>query len=156
MRAVTGRPLPAGRATHINRTTVSAFSTSACPAFDNDQSGGLHCYRTALSGCDTRARQERTLSAFDNKNRLVTGAGSGIGPAMAVAFAQAGAHVVVCPTQPRSSMARSCRWAAAGQRPDAMPRKKHALIETCQQAPGHLPSSSLRRRAPLGPSSPRT
>jgi NAD(P)-dependent dehydrogenase (short-subunit alcohol dehydrogenase family) len=36
------------------------------------------------------------LSAFNNKICLITGAGSGIGRAMAVAFAKTGARVVVC------------------------------------------------------------
>ncbi|MBB5783409.1 SDR family NAD(P)-dependent oxidoreductase [Nonomuraea jabiensis] len=36
------------------------------------------------------------MSAFDNKICLITGAGSGIGRAMAVGFAKAGARVVVC------------------------------------------------------------
>jgi NAD(P)-dependent dehydrogenase (short-subunit alcohol dehydrogenase family) len=37
-----------------------------------------------------------TSSTFDNRIALITGAGSGIGQAMAVAFAKAGARVVVC------------------------------------------------------------
>ncbi|MFG1706250.1 SDR family NAD(P)-dependent oxidoreductase [Nonomuraea sp. M3C6] len=43
------------------------------------------------------------MSTFDNKVGLVTGAGSGIGRAMAVAFAKAGARVVVCDVNPDSA-----------------------------------------------------
>jgi NAD(P)-dependent dehydrogenase (short-subunit alcohol dehydrogenase family) len=41
-----------------------------------------------------------TNNLFDGRVSLVTGAGSGIGRAMAVAFAQAGAHVVVADIDP--------------------------------------------------------
>ncbi|MER6004867.1 SDR family NAD(P)-dependent oxidoreductase [Nonomuraea angiospora] len=43
------------------------------------------------------------MSAFDSKIRLVTGAGSGIGRAMAVAFAKSGARVVVCDVNEESA-----------------------------------------------------
>jgi NAD(P)-dependent dehydrogenase (short-subunit alcohol dehydrogenase family) len=43
------------------------------------------------------------LSTFDSKVALVTGAGSGIGRAMAVAFAKAGARVVACDVNPESA-----------------------------------------------------
>ncbi|MEV1172683.1 glucose 1-dehydrogenase [Nonomuraea sp. NPDC049784] len=43
------------------------------------------------------------MSAFDNKICLIIGAGSGIGRAMAVAFAKAGARVVVCDVNEESA-----------------------------------------------------
>ncbi|MEV1179135.1 glucose 1-dehydrogenase [Nonomuraea sp. NPDC049784] len=43
------------------------------------------------------------MSTFDSKVALVTGAGSGIGRAMAVAFAKAGARVVACDVNPESA-----------------------------------------------------
>ncbi|GAA4973058.1 NAD(P)-dependent dehydrogenase (short-subunit alcohol dehydrogenase family) [Nonomuraea thailandensis] len=43
------------------------------------------------------------MSAFDNKSCLITGAGSGIGRAIAVAFAKAGARVVVCDVNEESA-----------------------------------------------------
>ncbi|MEV4109736.1 glucose 1-dehydrogenase [Nonomuraea sp. NPDC049695] len=43
------------------------------------------------------------MSSFDSKVALVTGAGSGIGRAMAVAFAKAGALVVACDVNPESA-----------------------------------------------------
>ncbi|MEV6041595.1 SDR family NAD(P)-dependent oxidoreductase [Nonomuraea sp. NPDC052116] len=43
------------------------------------------------------------MSAFDSKICLVTGAGSGIGRAMAVAFAKSGARVVVCDVNEESA-----------------------------------------------------
>jgi NAD(P)-dependent dehydrogenase (short-subunit alcohol dehydrogenase family) len=43
------------------------------------------------------------LTTFENKVCLVTGAGSGIGRAMAVAFAKAGARVVVCDVNAESA-----------------------------------------------------
>jgi NAD(P)-dependent dehydrogenase (short-subunit alcohol dehydrogenase family) len=43
------------------------------------------------------------LSAFDSKICLITGAGSGIGQATAVAFGKAGARVVVCDVNEESA-----------------------------------------------------
>ncbi|GAA3612977.1 SDR family oxidoreductase [Nonomuraea rosea] len=43
------------------------------------------------------------MTTFENKVCLVTGAGSGIGRAMAVAFAKAGARVVVCDVNAESA-----------------------------------------------------
>ncbi|MEV4582083.1 SDR family oxidoreductase [Nonomuraea jabiensis] len=43
------------------------------------------------------------MSAFDNKICLITGAGSGIGRAMAVGFAKAGARVVACDVNEESA-----------------------------------------------------
>ncbi|WP_436763592.1 SDR family NAD(P)-dependent oxidoreductase [Streptosporangium sp. V21-05] len=40
------------------------------------------------------------MNTFDDKVALITGAGSGIGRAMAIAFAEAGARVVVCDIDP--------------------------------------------------------
>ncbi|GAA2272278.1 SDR family oxidoreductase [Nonomuraea roseoviolacea subsp. roseoviolacea] len=44
-----------------------------------------------------------TSSAFDGRVTLITGAGSGIGRAMAAAFAGAGARVVVCDIDPAAA-----------------------------------------------------
>ncbi|GGO67021.1 SDR family NAD(P)-dependent oxidoreductase [Nonomuraea cavernae] len=44
-----------------------------------------------------------TTDTFDNRVALITGAGSGIGRAMAIAFAKAGARVVVCDIKPESA-----------------------------------------------------
>ncbi|MFG6199695.1 SDR family NAD(P)-dependent oxidoreductase [Nonomuraea sp. JJY05] len=43
------------------------------------------------------------MSAFDSKSCLITGAGSGIGRAMAVAFGKPGARVVVCDVNEESA-----------------------------------------------------
>ncbi|MEV4359431.1 SDR family NAD(P)-dependent oxidoreductase [Nonomuraea sp. NPDC049625] len=58
------------------------------------------------------------MSAFDSKICLVTGAGSGIGPA--VAFAKAGARVAVCDVNEESAhrTAAAAALAEAGRRRD--------------------------------------
>ncbi|MGN9846054.1 SDR family NAD(P)-dependent oxidoreductase [Nonomuraea sp. H19] len=43
------------------------------------------------------------MNNFDGRVALITGAGSGIGRAMALAFARAGAHVVACDIDPNSA-----------------------------------------------------
>src|SRR3954451_5440585 len=63
-----------------------------------------------------RSKQMNELNSLKGKNAVVTGAGSGIGRAVALAFARAGAQVACVDLDPESAETTRAAAAKNGQR----------------------------------------
>src|SRR6185295_17857284 len=66
-------------------------------------------------GASSRSEGDKRVARLDNKVALVTGAGRGIGRAMAVRLAQEGAHVVVADLDTRLAEETAAQVTALGR-----------------------------------------